>query len=156
VDLGDVPARHEVPGNRQAWGRFEGLQAFGHRVPRRDCVRFPEEARRPSVLSASLASYRAHDLVIGATIRSSLDGYNPHREVDLAMDHCRFRTSNGGAEFCQDPAYLEGFCRFHFDALKRGEINEWGVLNERLADQVRRREINFHGIPSKPVYVNSE
>ena len=68
------------------------------------------------------------------------------------MSHCLFRTSLGGSEFCQDPAYLEGFCRFHYDALKRGEINERGVINELLADQTRRREINFHGIRSKPVY----
>ena len=66
------------------------------------------------------------------------------------MIHCRFRTSLGGAQYCQEPPYLEGFCRFPYDALKRGEINEHGVLNERLADQVRRREINFHGIdPAK-------
>jgi hypothetical protein len=30
--------------------------------------------------------------------------------------------------------------------LQHGEINERGVLNERLSDQERRREINFHGI----------
>ena len=70
--------------------------------------------------------------------------------------HCRFRTSLGGSEFCQDPAYLEGFCRFHFDALQRGEINERGVLNERLSDQKRRREINFHGLSAKPVYVEDD
>jgi hypothetical protein len=70
------------------------------------------------------------------------------------VTHCRFRTSHGGAEFCTDPAYLEGFCRFHYDALKRGEINELGVINELLSDQVRRREINFHGIPAKSVYIN--
>ena len=62
------------------------------------------------------------------------------------MTHCRFRTSYGGASFCQDPAYLEGYCRFHHRALQNGEINEHGVINERLNDQVRRREINFHGI----------
>jgi hypothetical protein len=62
------------------------------------------------------------------------------------MKHCRFRTSYGGTEFCQDPAYLEGFCEFHFRALQKGEINEQGVLNERLSDQARRREINYHGI----------
>ena len=72
------------------------------------------------------------------------------------MSHCRFRTSNGGTEFCQDPAYLEGFCRFHFDALRRGEINEWGVINERLSDQARRREINFHGLTVKGVYVEDD
>jgi hypothetical protein len=47
---------------------------------------------------------------------------------------------------------MEGFCRFHYDALRRGEINERGVINELLADQPRRRAINFHGIRSKPVY----
>jgi hypothetical protein len=49
-------------------------------------------------------------------------------------------------EFCQDPVYLEGYCRFHHEAFRRGEINENGVLNELLSDQPRRREINFHGI----------
>lgn len=62
------------------------------------------------------------------------------------MKHCAFRTSHGGSAFCQDPVYLEGFCRFHYVALQRGEINEYGVLNERLSDQARRREINYHGI----------
>jgi hypothetical protein len=69
---------------------------------------------------------------------------------------CRFRTSHGGSEFCQDPVYLEGFCRFHYDALKIGEINELGIINELLADQVRRREINFHGISPKGVYVDDD
>jgi hypothetical protein len=62
------------------------------------------------------------------------------------MNHCRFRTSHGGALFCQDPVYLEGFCKFHHKALQKGEINENGVINERLSDQERRREINNHGI----------
>ena len=62
------------------------------------------------------------------------------------MKHCKFRTSFGGTAFCQDPVYLEGFCKFHFTALQNGEINEHGVLNEQLNDQERRREINFHGI----------
>lgn len=62
------------------------------------------------------------------------------------MKHCRFRTSYGGARFCQDPVYLEGFCKFHHEALLRGEINELGVISERLSDQGRRREINYHGI----------
>lgn len=62
------------------------------------------------------------------------------------MEHCKFRTSHGGAAFCQDAVYLEGFCRFHFQAYRKGEINELGVINERLSDQIRRREINFHGI----------
>jgi hypothetical protein len=68
------------------------------------------------------------------------------------MAHCRFRTSYGGALFCQDPIYLEGFCRFHHDALMRGELNERGIINEKLSDQDRRREINYHGVrlPSGP------
>ncbi len=61
-------------------------------------------------------------------------------------DHCKFRTSLGGAQFCGDPPYLEGYCRFHFKALQSGEINDDGVINERISDQVRRREINFHGM----------
>lgn len=62
------------------------------------------------------------------------------------MDHCKFRTSFGGALFCQDSQYLEGYCSFHYRALQGGEITENGVINERIADQVRRREINYHGI----------
>ena len=72
------------------------------------------------------------------------------------MGHCRFRTSLGGEVFCGDAAYLEGFCRFHYDALARGEINELGVINELLSDQVRRREINFHGIPHEAVFVEDD
>jgi hypothetical protein len=52
--------------------------------------------------------------------------------------------------YCQDPVYLEGFCRFHYKALQKGEINENGVINERLSDQARRREINLHGIRLSP------
>lgn len=48
--------------------------------------------------------------------------------------------------FCEEPVYLEGFCKFHFRAFRAGEINELGVINERLSDQRRRREINYHGI----------
>jgi hypothetical protein len=62
------------------------------------------------------------------------------------VDHCRFRTSYGGSLFCQDSVYLEGFCKFHYRALQDGEINDNGVLNELISDQVRRREINYHGI----------
>lgn len=70
------------------------------------------------------------------------------------MSHCRFRTSWGGVLFCQDPVYLEGFCKFHHQALERGEINEAGVIHERLSDQARRREINLHGIrPPEGIYL---
>ena len=70
------------------------------------------------------------------------------------MKQCRFRTSYGGAMYCADTPYLEGFCKFHFRALQAGEINENGVINERISDQIRRREINFHGIEdSGPTYL---
>ncbi len=62
------------------------------------------------------------------------------------MNHCKFRTSYGGAAFCRDADYLEGFCKFHFRCLQDGEINENGVICELISDQDRRREINYHGI----------
>lgn len=65
------------------------------------------------------------------------------------MHHCKFRTSYGGALFCQDPVYLEGFCKFHHRALRAGDINENGVINELISDQRRRREINYHGIDTR-------
>ena len=67
------------------------------------------------------------------------------------MKHCRFRTSWGGTAYCQHPAYLEGFCKFHYQALLDGEMNENGVLDERISDQARRREINYYGIESSDV-----
>ncbi len=71
------------------------------------------------------------------------------------MQHCRFRTSYGGALFCREAAYLEGFCRFHYKALQNGEINENGVINELVSDQTRRREINYYGIRSEsPDYLD--
>ncbi len=65
------------------------------------------------------------------------------------MPHCKFRTSYGGAMFCQDDVYLEGFCKFHYRALQSDEINENGVINEKISDQVRRREINYHGVQAE-------
>ena len=62
------------------------------------------------------------------------------------MDHCRFRSSFGGDQHCQDPQHAYGFCRFHFDGFARGEILANGQINELLTDQIRRRAINFHGL----------
>ncbi len=58
---------------------------------------------------------------------------------------CRFRSSLGGAQHCQDAVYEEGFCRFHFECYLRGELLPNGQINEMLSDQDRRRTINFHG-----------
>lgn len=63
------------------------------------------------------------------------------------MNRCRFRSSYGGDIHCQDPAYQYGFCRFHFERYLSGEILANGQINEKLTNQVRRREINFHGAP---------
>ena len=67
------------------------------------------------------------------------------------MKHCRFRTSWGGSAYCQHPPYLEGFCKFHYLALQSVELNENGVLDERLSDQASRREINYYGIDMSDV-----
>jgi len=60
--------------------------------------------------------------------------------------HCRFITSFGGAAYCMDPPYLQGFCEFHFDCFERGEIDPEGRISDKLSDQIRRRSINFHGV----------
>jgi len=62
------------------------------------------------------------------------------------MERCRFTTSWGGVTRCGDPAWRNGFCRFHDDCYQRGEITERGLISERLSDQERRREINYHAI----------
>ncbi|MCZ6778348.1 MAG: hypothetical protein V3U86_13325 [Acidobacteriota bacterium] len=59
---------------------------------------------------------------------------------------CKFRTSCGGVLRCQDPVEDHGFCEFHLEAFLRNEIAESGVISDRLSDQERRREINYHGI----------
>jgi len=63
------------------------------------------------------------------------------------METCRFTTSWGGVAHCGEPAYRLGFCRFHFDCYGRGEIDIRGVISERVTDQRRRRQINFHALP---------
>jgi hypothetical protein len=67
--------------------------------------------------------------------------------ANVAQDHCRFLSSLGAIYHCSDPVYREGFCRFHFQAFRDGEVLPNGQLNERLTDQHRRREINYHGVP---------
>jgi hypothetical protein len=39
-----------------------------------------------------------------------------------------------------------GFCEFHHGVYELGEINQLGHISDKLDDQTRRREINFHGI----------
>jgi hypothetical protein len=49
---------------------------------------------------------------------------------------------------CREAAYRLGFCRFHHDCYRRGEIDIRGILSEKISDQERRRAINFHGLPN--------
>ncbi|MBI1949821.1 MAG: hypothetical protein HYS34_00465 [Acidobacteria bacterium] len=65
------------------------------------------------------------------------------------METCRFTSSWGGVARCPDPADRLGFCRFHFDCHARGEIDIRGVISERVTDQKRRRQINFHGLAAE-------
>ncbi len=60
--------------------------------------------------------------------------------------HCNFLSSYGGVYRCQDPVYFLGFCEFHYQAYECGDINEYGHISDKLDDQIRRREINFHGL----------
>jgi hypothetical protein len=62
------------------------------------------------------------------------------------MERCRFTTSWGGVARCAEPAFRLGFCRFHFECYRSGEIDIRGVISERVTDQERRRQINFHGL----------
>jgi len=70
--------------------------------------------------------------------------------------HCRFISSLGGTRRCADPAYREGFCRFHFEALVRGEILPNGQIDEHLDDQHRRRALNYHGVPAEAQVPSAE
>ena len=62
------------------------------------------------------------------------------------VEPCRFLSSYGGVYRCRDAAYFMGFCQFHHKAYESGEINELGHISDKLDDQTRRREINFHGL----------
>jgi hypothetical protein len=64
------------------------------------------------------------------------------------MERCRFTTSWGGVARCADLAFRLGLCRFHFDCYRRGEIDIRGVISGTVTDQVRRRQINYHGLPA--------
>lgn len=77
--------------------------------------------------------------------------------MPVSLNHCRFRSSLGGSRYCQDTAYEEGFCRFHYECYLRGELLANGQINEMLSDQNRRRVINFHGYPEDTgTYVDGE
>ena len=65
-------------------------------------------------------------------------------------DRCRFVSQFDGVTRCADAAWDLGFCRFHRDALDRGEIDEDGVLSDAVIDQRRRRELTYHGMPGLP------
>jgi len=63
---------------------------------------------------------------------------------------CKFTSQFGGITRCSDPVHDLGFCVFHRDAVDRGEIDLDGVMSDSCVDQVRRREINYHGMEGLP------
>ncbi len=63
---------------------------------------------------------------------------------------CSFLSSYGGVYRCQDPLYFMGFCEFHYTAYERQEINKLGHISDKLDDQQRRLDINFHGLSIPP------
>lgn len=67
-----------------------------------------------------------------------------------ADERCRFYSQFDGVTRCSEAAYDMGFCRFHREALDRGEIDESGVLSDACVDQARRRAINYHGMEGLP------
>ncbi len=68
-------------------------------------------------------------------------------QIPASAPRCSFLSSLGGTHRCPDPPFREGFCRFHFAALQRGELLPNGQIDEHLTDQHRRRALNYHGIP---------
>jgi hypothetical protein len=66
---------------------------------------------------------------------------------------CRFISSYDGVMRCADPTHAQGFCRFHYDAWRAGEISDEGHIKDHLSDQIRRRAINYHGISPPDVLV---
>jgi hypothetical protein len=72
-------------------------------------------------------------------------------EAAVTASPCHYTSQFDGVSRCQDPAWDLGFCRFHRDALDRGEIDEDGVMSDSVTDQARRREITYHGMANLPV-----
>jgi len=68
----------------------------------------------------------------------------------MAEETCKFVSQFDGTSRCEDPAHDLGFCRFHRDALDRGELDEDGVMSDSIVDQRRRREISYHGMNRLP------
>ncbi len=65
-------------------------------------------------------------------------------------EHCKFTSQFDGTSRCSEPAFDVGFCKFHREALDRGEIDMDGVLSDSCSDQRRRRAINYHGMSELP------
>ena len=66
---------------------------------------------------------------------------------------CLYTSSHDGVSRCADEVHAQRFCRFHYQCLLVGEISREGYLADTLSDQVRRREINYHGVQFEGVLV---
>ena len=68
----------------------------------------------------------------------------------MSQDTCKFTSQFDGVSRCQDRVHDLGFCRFHRDALGRGDIDRDGVMSDGCSDQRRRREVSYHGMTNIP------
>jgi len=68
----------------------------------------------------------------------------------MSTTTCKYTSQFDGVTRCSDPVHDLGFCRFHREALDRGEIDMDGVLSDACSDQVRRRAITYHGMKGLP------
>lgn len=66
---------------------------------------------------------------------------------------CLYISTHDGVSRCTHRIYAQRFCRFHYRCYLNGEITQEGYLADTLSDQVRRREINYHGIRPEGVQV---
>jgi hypothetical protein len=63
---------------------------------------------------------------------------------------CKYTSQFDGTTRCSEPVSDLGFCTFHREAVDRGDIDLDGVMSDSCQDQVRRRAINYHGMPGLP------
>lgn len=72
---------------------------------------------------------------------------------EAGSPRCRYISSYDGVSRCSHEVFAQRFCRYHYRAYLERAITEEGHLVDTLSDQVRRRQINFHGIRPEGVLV---
>jgi hypothetical protein len=69
------------------------------------------------------------------------------------LHRCRYISTYDGVTRCAHEVFAQRFCRFHYEAFLAGEVTAEGYLADTLSDQVRRRQINFHGVHPDQILV---